>query len=211
MGKRLSVRDTAGKFREHAAVFITKELEKEAEEVGVNVRRVVADKLEESYKRNLELSYTPRSAEGWETMMHNEDPYTTHKRKLTYKHTNTLKDKGVYVDITDDLVAVKIKEVQYDDGKKNPRTTIDVYNYLTKGTQATGENYAYKAKDGTISGGNNYPTEIHRFEDWTRVEMRGFIDSLKGNLKNYTSYRYTGKKKKRTHYKGVDIREGGKP
>lgn len=207
MGRKSGLRAVnSSRWAKHTAVLITKELEAVAEGTGVNVRRVVADKMKESYKRNLELSYTPRSVKGWETMLHNDDPYTTHKRKLTYKHTNTLRDEGVDVVIDGNWVKVVIKDVPYKDGT----STVQVYEWLTKGTRSTGANYAYKNKDGSISGGRNYPTEIHHFEEWTRVDMQGFLETLKGDIHNnvYTSYRYTGKKKKRTHYKGVDIREG---
>lgn len=197
----------SSRFQRQATVMITNQLEAIADETGVNVRKVIADELRESYKRNLKLSYTPKSAKGWETMMNNEyDPYNTHKRKLTYRHTDTLY-KAVYASIEGKYVRIRLKEDEYDKGDGHTVSVEEVYNYLTKGTNKnSGVNYAYTS-DGVTGGGNNYPTEKHHFEDWTRLEIISFLESLGGDIKNgkYTSFRYTGKKKKRAYYGGQEV------
>ena len=201
MGKKARVRDNLGRFRKHATVVVLSELEAIAQTTGVNVKKVIADKLEETYKKNVEISYTPRSAKGWQTMMHNEDPKNKrNKKKVTYKHTGTFLE-NIHSVVDGDLVKIEITKETYNDGKSKSRTTHDVYRYLTEGTnQEIGVNYAYK--DGSkVSGGRNYPTEIHDFETWTRLEMKGFLDSLANDINNgdYTTYRYTGKRQPRTY------------
>ena len=48
--KKPKLRNNVGQFQKYATIVITKELEQVAEETGVNVRLVVADKLKETYK-----------------------------------------------------------------------------------------------------------------------------------------------------------------
>lgn len=196
----------SSRWQKQATILITKELQAIADDTGVNVRQVIADKLKESYKQNLKASYTPRSVKGWETMANNDFSDKKHKRKLTYHHTNTLYD-SVYASIEGNYVRIRLRDNEYDKGAGHSVSVEEVYNYLTKGTNKhIGVNYAYTA-DGKTSGGINYPTEKHHFEDWTRLEMLGFLDTLNEDVKNgkYTTYRYTGKKKKRTHYRGEEV------
>lgn len=198
----------SSRYQKQATVLITKALEQIAEDTGTNVRRAVADKLEESYKANLELSYTPKSAKGYAVMMHNEHSKANYKKKQVYRHKNLLRD-SIYTEIDGNYIKVKIHDETYDEPhKKNPKSTVEVYDYLTKGTnRKIGTPYVYNVVNGATIGAVNYPTEIHRFEDWTKLEMLAFLNSLEDRIKNgeYSSFRYTGKKKRRTHYRGVPL------
>lgn len=190
----------SSRWQKHATVMITKELEAIAEDTGVNVRLVIRDKLDESYKRNLTLSYGPRSSKGVEVQK-------THKRKTsTYTNTNTLEEKAINTVIDGDYVKVVVDEtITYDNNDRNVPAT-KVIKWLSEGTKGGGEKTGYyKDEDGEWH--YNYPTPAHPFEEHTRNEMLGFLDSLEGDIRNhkYTTYRYTGKKKKRTHYRGQEV------
>lgn len=166
----------SSRFGKYATIMITKQLQAIADNTATNVRKDVANKLKESYKRNIKLSYTPRSAEGWETLTYNEDPYRVHKKKLTYHHTNTLYD-SVDTVIEGNYVKVKLKPKTYNKGAGHTATVEQVHKWLTEGTKGKNENYVYTDKY-LSSGGRNYPTEKHHFEEWTKLEMRGYLDSL---------------------------------
>lgn len=199
MAKPQLRRINAGQFQKYATVAITKELEAIAEDTGVNIKKVIADQLDETYKVNLVASYGPRSKAGRHTQ-------ETHKRKTsTYTHTHTM-EEAIKTIIDGDTVKVVINEATtYEDG--TPAT--QVYDWLTKGTNGGGY-YMFENEDGKKSIAYNYPTPAHLFEEHTKLQMQGFLDSLENDIRNgkYTTYRYTGKKKKRRTYKGVDIREG---
>lgn len=210
-------KDNAWRFRRESTVYITKYLEglvtNIANDIEVNVKQIIADKMEETYKDNIRQSYTPRSAKGYETMLHNADPYNTHKRKITYHHTNTLVD-SVSATIKGKYVSIKIdgrrRYKKFGENRSIPVT--QVYEWLTQGTKtAIGQNYAYTAKDGKVYGGRNWPTEKHDFNLWTQLEMNAFVkmieSEIKSNPKKYLSYRYTGKKTPRKTYKGQDVRQ----
>ncbi|MDE6946558.1 MAG: hypothetical protein K2P14_05175 [Anaeroplasmataceae bacterium] len=206
MTKRL--RDNFGRWQKYATLHITKHLQAVAEETGVNIRQVVADKLDDTYKKNVQASYTPSSEAGKDVLAYNKDKYNTHKKKLTYHHTGIFVNQAIKTVIEGNVVKVKIDEkVTYEDG--TPATKV--YEYLTEGTSATEANYAY-TQDGKVSGGKNYGMKRHNFEEWTKVEMKGFLASLESRIKNkdpeIVKFKYTGKKKKRTHYRGEDLRQG---
>ena len=198
--RKPQLRNNVGQFQKYATIVITKNLEQVAEETGVNVRRVIADKLKETYKDNLEASYGPRSTAGRQISK-------THKKKTsTYTHEHKLKE-AVETIIDGKTVKVIINNTKtYNDG--TPVT--QVYEWLTKGTTPPKNSYyPYKLQNGFTTFYRNYPTPAHLFEEHTSIQMRGFLDSLSNEIKQgkYTTYRYTGKKKKRTHYRGVDIKE----
>ena len=207
---RKSVRNNAGRFQKYASVYIDKNLRAITDGVGTDVEKIIADKLKECYKTNIEKSYTPKTTKGFEVIEHNKDPYNKNNKKtLTYHHTNTLVD-NIDTVVENHTVKAVLKDVPYKDGKKEPRTTIDVYKYLTEGTgRNVGQAYLYKTAQGGLKIGRNYPTEIHEFEEWTQLEMKGFLETLPGDLKNrkkeYMKYRYTGKKAKRKTYKGQEV------
>ena len=86
MARKPRIRNNAGQFQKYATVYITKELEAIAEDTGVNVRKVIADKLDESYKDNLKASYGPRSQAG-------RNVSETHKRMTsTYEHEHKMEE-----------------------------------------------------------------------------------------------------------------------
>ncbi len=189
----------SSRWQKHATVMITKELEAIAENTGVNVRLAIRDKLDESYKRNLALSYGPRSSRGVEAQ-------ETHKRKTsTYTNTHTL-EEAIDTIIDGEYVKVVVDEtVTYDNNDRNVPAT-KVIKWLSEGTRGGGKKTGYY-KDENGEWHYNYPTPVHPFEEHTRNEMLGFLDSIEGDIRNkkYTTYRYTGKKKKRTHYKGQEV------
>lgn len=201
--KKPKLRNNVGQFQKYATIVITKELEQVAEETEVNVRLVVADKLKETYKQNLIASYGPRSEEGRYIV-------ETHKRKTsTYTHEHKL-EEAINTIIDGKTVKVVIDESKtYDDG--TPVT--QVYEWLTRGTNPP-KNSWYRhdldSNEGTWTFYRNYPTPAHLFEEHTNVQMQGFVDSLANEIKQgkYTTYRYTGKKKKRRYYRGEDLRQG---
>lgn len=207
--RKPQLRNNVGQFQKYATIVITKNLEQVAEETGVNVRRVIADQLKETYINNLKASYGPRSEEGRYIA-------ETHKTKTsTYTHEHKL-EEAVNTIIDGKTVKVVIdKSKTYNDG--TPVT--QVYEWLTKGTTPPRHSYYTSGdtklylRNGRLVQGllwyRNYPTPAHLFEEHTSIQMRGFLDSLSNEIKKgkYTTYRYTGKKKKRTHYRGVDIKE----
>ena len=200
------LRDNAGRFQKYATAYITRQLQEVAEETGVNVRLVVADKLKEVYKDNVKQSYTPSSEEGKAIKAYNADKYNTHKKKVKYRHTGTFL-RSIKTKIDGNDVKIVIDEtVKYEDG--TPAT--EVYEYLTKGTPDTQSIYAYTTKNGEVFGAKNYGMQPHLFEEHTMNQMKGFLASLQGDIKNqkYSTFRYTGKKRRRQSYKGIDIREG---
>ena len=196
---RKQLRDNFGRWQKTAVVHITKRLEKIANDMEVDILEDVAEKLESTYKDNVLASYTPRSAEGYQNMLYNarkraeeaedraigiENPRRSRK-KVTYHHTGKFLE-SIKVVVEDRAAKVKIEELVYDDGKADGKsaTTLKVYDWLTKGTNTKiGHNYAYKTKNG-ISGGRNYPTEIHNFELWTKLEMKAFMEGLENDIKN---------------------------
>lgn len=198
MAKKIRMINSS-RWQKHATVMITNTLKAIAEDTGVNVRLVVRDKLDEAYKRNLELSYGPRSLRG-------EKAQETHKRKTsTYTHTKLLKEKAIDTIIDGEYVKVVVDETETYGGDRNVPAT-KVLKWLSEGTKGGGKKTGYY-KDENGEWHYNYPTPKHLFEEHTRNEMLGLLDSLKGDIYNgkYTSYRYTGKKKKRTHYKGKEV------
>lgn len=189
MVKKPKVRDNFGRFQKYATVHITKQLQTIADEHEVIISKIVKDKLLEVYKKNVITSYTPRSAKGLEVQEYNKGP-STHKKKLTYRHTNTFLNA---IKAVKDGKSVKIiikADATYEDG--TPVTKV--YEYLTKGTAGGEKLYAYTIKDSTY-GARNYPTPEHNFEEWTRVEMLGFLNSLETDIKNgeYYTRRYLKK------------------
>lgn len=190
----------SSRWQKYATMMITKELEAIAEDTGVNVRLVLADKLKETYINNLKASYGPRSPRGAKAQ-------ETHKKKTsTYTNTHTLDEKAISTIIDGDYVKVVVDEtVTYDNNDRNVPAT-KVIKWLREGTKGGGKKTGYY-KDENGEWHYNYPTPAHLFEEHTRNEMLGFLNSLEGDIRNhkYTTYRYTGKKKKRTHYRGQEV------
>ena len=189
------VRDNFGQFQKYATVHLTKRLKEIAQATEVNVSKIVADKLEKTYKDNVLLSYGPRSQAGREVMAYNKKRKSLEdedresgiksprrgRKKQTYKHSGTFLD-SIRVEIEDKVVKVKISDDKpYDDGK----FPSDIYVYLTEGTRGGGF-YSYhdkRDKEGSISWAYNYPTPAHLFEEHTKVQMKSFLDTLEPAIK----------------------------
>lgn len=158
------MRDNFGRFQKYATVNIKKQLEKIAKETEVNVSEVVAKKLKEVYKANVEASYGPRS-----------------NTSMEYEHTGIFLE-SIDVVIEDRAVKVKIRDdKQYPNGK----LPSQVYVYLTKGTTGGG-NYYFENPNNegeTLLRAYNYPTPAHLFEEHTKVQMKGFLDTLETDIK----------------------------
>lgn len=201
MARRQTLRDNIGRFQKTATIHITKQLEQIADNLEKDATEIVKDKLLETYKNNVLASYSPRSEAGLEAKEYNKYQKSReqklgkrlHKKKLTYRHTNTFIE-AVKVEVKDKYVKIVIDETKtYEDG--TPVT--DVYEYLTKGTNGSDGTYAYQTDDG-ITGAKNYPTPRHLFEEHTKEQMKGFLDNFEGNIlndKKYSSRRYTKKRR----------------
>jgi hypothetical protein len=177
-------RDNAGRFRKYAAAYINKALQKEANELGLGVRRMVKDKLQEVYVKNVKESYTPRAIKGKAIKKYNElTGEGGHKKKLTYRHTGTFV-RSIHTVIEGNIVKVKIKNEQYDQLSK--RNTKQVYKWLTQGTEERSKKkkYPYSGGNGKISWALNYSTPPHKFEQHTREQMKGYLAALQSEFQN---------------------------
>ena len=181
------VTDNVNRFRKYATAYITKALEEQADLMNLNIKAMVRDKLQETYVNNVRASYTPRSMKGQNIVKHNKDPYNTHKKKLTYRHTGIFAN-SIYTKIDKNTVKVMIKDEQYPDGA----STTQVYKWLTEGTKGGG-NYPYIKHTGNDTSDPNsystgwainYPTPAHLFEQHTKVQMQGYLDQLKNDIEN---------------------------
>ena len=109
------LRNNTEQFQKYATVIINKNLEKVAEETGVNIRKVVADQLYKTYTENVEKSYSPRATS-------TEHPY---------EHTDTFLE-SIDVVTEGNKVKVVINNKKYK--QISERTTEQVYKFLTEGT-----------------------------------------------------------------------------
>jgi len=195
------VRDNFNRFQKYATINITKKLQKTADEIKVDIMKVVEDKLLETYKNNVLLSYVSRSAEGLAVAEYNRKAKeaeqkdrelglnTRHRRKkLTYRHTNTFIN-AIHTKTEENRIKIVLDDSTYDNGK----SVAEVYKYLTKGTKG-GDAYAYD-NNGEIKSAYNYPTPEHDFEIHTKLQMEGFLNNL--NLKDYAGARRYRIKKRR--------------
>lgn len=172
----------SSRWQKHATLMITKALDEEADLLGLNLKRIVKDQLQKTYVKNVRASYTPRTVRGQEIVAHNKDPYNTHKKKLTYRHTGIFAD-SIYTKIDDNYVKVMIRDEQYPDGA----STTEVYKWLTEGTEGSDKPYPYINKQGdqySTGWSRNFPTPAHLFEEFTREEMKGYLESLEGEFRN---------------------------
>lgn len=208
MGRKSGLRMiNSSRWAKNATVMFTKELKSIAEDTQVNVQSIIAHELKESYKRNLANSYGPRSLQGIATAENRK------KNKSTYTNTHNLED-AVGVVINDDTIEVVIDETREYQRDKDTVTAKQVHDWLSEGTEGGSRK---KGKNRTSLSGfykdvkgrwhYNYPTREHPFKEHTANDMRGLLASMRSDIANgkYTDYKYTGKKKKRTHYKGVEV------
>lgn len=197
----------SSRWAKNAAILITKELEAIAENTKVNVQLVIAEKLEKTYKDNLTSSYGPRSLQGIATAENRT------RNKSTYTNTHNLED-AVNAVITGDTIKIEIDETKTYKRSKDEVTAKQVHDWLSEGTEGGSRK---KGEDRTSMSGfykdtegkwhYNYPTRAHPFKEHTANEMKSFLTSLETDISNgkYTDYRYTGKKKPRKYYKGVEV------
>ena len=168
-GKPSRVRSNFGQFQKYATVNIKKKLQKDADEIGVNVREIVAEKLKEVYIDNVLKSYGPRSP---------------HPKK-PYEHTGNTFVENIRVEIEDEpgigrnrVKIVLNNETYENDGHRDKDVTVrDVYQWLTEGTNGSGE-YWFKNENGKRPTAHYYPTPVHLFEQHTQLQMKGFLESL---------------------------------
>ena len=189
-------------WQKYATVMITKKLNEIADDVEKDATKIIKDKLLETYKNNVLASYSPRSEAGFEVQAYNKyqksreqkegSKRRLHRKKLTYRHTNTFIEAIKVVSKNNYVKIVIDGSKTYDDG--TPAT--EVYEYLTKGTDGGDKTYAYETDDG-LMGARNYPTPKHLFEEHTREQMKGFLDNFESEIKNkkYSSRKFTKKRR----------------
>lgn len=139
---------------------VSKQLQKIAKNLEINLTNVIEDKLLETYKTNVLHSYTPRSKDGG------------------YESTGTFVD-SVYTQVEDNTISIMIADIPYENS--NNKSTVDVHTFLTEGTKGGGE-YAYLSEDNGLEFARNYPTPPHHFEEHTVVQMEGFLDGLMNDI-----------------------------
>lgn len=203
-GGRSNYKDNFGRWQKTVTVNITKKLMKEAEEMRIDIEKIVADKLKETHKANVIASYYPRARGEQEKVEYNKakkaeeaeknkgkygkDRKRLSRKTLSYEHTGTLEgaidtkieNKSRY----ESKVSIIIKPIPYpNDGHRDKTiTATQVYEWLREGTRGGGH-YWFRNKDGERPTAYNYSTPAHLFEMHTSLQMKGFIDSL--NLKDY--------------------------
>lgn len=214
MAKRPTIKDNASRFRKTATVVITKELQKQAEELKIDLVKDISETLLNKYKENVELSYGPRGVRGREVEEYNNSKKELEqqdrevgiksprrgRKKLTYRHTNIFLD-SIYTKYEGNTIKVMIEKREYPNEEgitKSVKTTEDIYNFLRYGTSGGGT-YPYAKQTNPETGEEelvwayNYPTPAHLFEEHTQNYMNSYIDSLKRDIK---SGRYTRQKRR---------------
>lgn len=162
---------------------ITKQIQKIAEDVQNDIEKVVADKLLETYKTNVALSYSPKRNVSGESETANP-----------YRHTGTFLDSiKVRVDRENatSIIAIEIEDKPY--AQLIPKTTEQVYTFLTEGTVGGGY-YPYLDGQSKLQWSYNHPMPAHLFELHTVTQMEGFLDSLDIPHYSITAKRYKIKK-----------------
>ena len=134
------LKNNVNRTQKYATVYITKALEEAAKNIELNIKPLVRDKLQETYTDNVRASYTPRTIRGQEIVAHNKDPYQTHRKKLTYRHTGIFAN-SIYTRIDGKNIKVMIRDEVYPDGA----STTQVYKWLTEGTMGRRKLSLHKA------------------------------------------------------------------
>lgn len=141
-------------FQNGVKVYITKKLQKIADDAQINVSKVVSDKMLELYKINYTASLSSRSARAEAIKAYNarakerdiEDKEKElvafrHRRKtLSYRNTKLLLQDGVlYTEVEGNLVKLKIREGVYyethNGSGTRSRSAADVVDDLEYGTK----------------------------------------------------------------------------
>lgn len=208
MARRPTIKDNANRFRKTATILITKELEKKAKELEINLVDDISKTMLQKYKDNVELSYGPRGSRGNEVQNYNKKQTALekqdrdkfglkrarrYKKKLTYRPTGWFLDR-IYVAHENNVIKIKIEDLPYTDVEgtnKKEKTSINIYNFLRYGTSGGGT-YPYAKKTNPETGKEelvwsyNYPTPAHLFEEHTQNYMKSYLLSLKQSIKNGT-------------------------
>lgn len=180
----------SSRWQKHATVYISKALEEEANLLDLNLKQMVKDQLQKTYVKNVRASYTPRSTQGLEVAKYNKEQAEldkksggrSHRKKLTYRHTGIFAN-SIHTVVDNNVVKVVIKDEQYPDGA----STTEVYKWLTEGTNGSEKTYPYIKQQGdnySTGWSYNFATPEHLFEEFTKIEMEGYIETLKSELKN---------------------------
>lgn len=207
----------SSRWQKQATVLITKELEQIADKVGKDAAEIIKDKLYETYIKNVEASYTPRSEAGMEVKQYNDyqksrEKKEGNKRRLSRK-TSTYQHTGKFLESIEakieDTVSEKGKKYKYvkikikDEIHPSGKSTVQIYDWLTEGTDGGKKPYPYvratkrnstNPEDYSTGWARNYPTPVHLFEEHTRNEMKAFLDNFGANIKNdYKARKYKRK------------------
>ena len=176
------IMNNAHRAQKYATVYIKKALMEEAKLLDLNLKSLVKDKLQETYVKNVRESYTPRTTRGQEIVEYNKDPYKTHRKKLTYRHTGIFAN-SIYTKVDGQNIKVMIRDQKY----PGFASTTEVYKWLTEGTNGSSKAYPYLSENG-VKWSRNFAIPAHLFEEHTKLQMEGFLDSVADDLKN-SSYR----------------------
>lgn len=212
-GGRSNYKDNFGRWQKTVTVNITKKLMQEAEAMRIDIEKIVADKLKEVHKANVEASYYPRARSEQAKMEYNkakkaeeveknkgkygEDRKRLSRKTLSYEHTGILVDQAIDTKIEkkskyESKVSIIVKPIPYpnDGHRKKVVTATQVYEWLREGTRGGGHYWFYN-KEAERPSAYNYPTPAHLFEMHTSLQMKGFIQSLdlKKEYKNTKKYR----------------------
>ena len=141
-------------FQNGVNVYITKKLQKIADDTQTNVSKVISDKILELYKVNYIASLSSRSARAEAINAYNAeakrrdiedkekklDTFRHRRKTLSYRNTKLLLRDGVlYTEIEGNFVKLKIKEDVYYEThnglETRTRSVADVVDDLEYGTK----------------------------------------------------------------------------
>lgn len=153
-------RNNLGQYTKNMSILITKKMQATADNIGVNVKEAVKDKLDITFKEEIEKTYAPTSTG-------------------TYIDTGKLLE-SVHTEINDNVVEAIVEEDLY----RNSKTTNQIYEYLKKGTTSypKKDSYSYIDETGHIRFANYHPQPPHLFEQHTLNLMEGYLESLTAQL-----------------------------
>lgn len=187
-------------YKSQMKAKVTKVLQKDVDALNIDLMRIVDNKLYRTYKDNLIASYDPRSDIGKEIKAYNEDEFTEHRKKVSYRHTGILA-RSVDTKIEGNTTRIIIKDDEvYENGKK-PSEIIEI---LKNGSNGGGY-YPYtkktKGNNDSDEWAYNYPTPKHPFEEHTRNEMEVFSTQVADFIKS--NFKSNGRGRKRTQFYGA--------
>lgn len=174
----------ANRIRQKTIINVERALVEQARLIDINIKDMIKDKLQETYVDNVRKSYTTRAQ---------QSQAKTKFKRVPYEHTGTF-ENSIYTQINDDKINVMIRDTSYPNGT----STTKVYDWLVNGTNGGSKPYPYinsqkknsnesksdSASKENISWSRNFPTPAHLFELHTKIQMLGYLDSLKTDIKN---------------------------